>query len=165
MPVSPFPGSQALFEAARRVIPGGVTSSIRAGARPHPLYFERGEGPFLWDVDGRKYVDFALGYGPLLAVDSDPVAVEVTRANAAANGVEVDVQLADATRDDLPEADVAVANITLGAVESVLARLRARTAVTAGYLVSERPDEAGWEHVARRELDGWAADHFLRSSV
>lgn len=64
MSVSPFPRSQALYDAARRVIPGGVTSSIRAGARPHPLYFERGEGPCLWDVDGNRYVDYALGYGP-----------------------------------------------------------------------------------------------------
>ena len=66
MPPSPFPRSQALYETARVVIPGGVTSAVRAGARPHPLYFERGEGPYLWDVDGNRYVDYALGYGPLL---------------------------------------------------------------------------------------------------
>jgi glutamate-1-semialdehyde 2,1-aminomutase len=61
-----FPRSQALFESARVVIPGGVTSSVRSGARPHPLYFERGEGPYIWDVDGHRYVDYALGYGPLI---------------------------------------------------------------------------------------------------
>lgn len=61
-----FPRSRALYEAARAVIPGGVTSSIRAGARPHPLYFERGSGPHLWDVDGNRYIDYALAYGPLI---------------------------------------------------------------------------------------------------
>ena len=58
--------SRALFEAAREVIPGGVTSSVRAGRKPHPLYFERGQGPFMWDVDGNRYIDYVLGLGPLI---------------------------------------------------------------------------------------------------
>ncbi|OGN82107.1 MAG: hypothetical protein A2X23_08620 [Chloroflexi bacterium GWC2_73_18] len=62
----PFPESRRLYEAARRVIAGGVTSAVRAGARPHPLYFERGIGAHLFDADGNRYVDFALGYGPLI---------------------------------------------------------------------------------------------------
>jgi ribosomal protein L11 methyltransferase len=106
-----------------------------------------------------------LGYGPLLAVDSDPHAVEATLDNAAANRVDVDVRLADATLEALPAFDVAVANIALGAVEGVLARLSGRSAITAGYLVQERPGAAGWAHVARLELDGWAADHFVRQTV
>ena len=74
----------ALFATAREVIPGGVTSSIRAGARPHPLYFERGEGPYLWDVDGNQYVDYALGYGPLILghapiVVRDAIAAQLAR--------------------------------------------------------------------------------------
>ena len=58
--------SKELFDSAGRVIAGGVTSAVRAGARPHPLYFERGAGSAIWDVDGNCYVDFALGYGPLI---------------------------------------------------------------------------------------------------
>jgi glutamate-1-semialdehyde 2,1-aminomutase len=59
-----FARSAALYAQAREVIAGGVTSSVRAAA--HPLYFERGEGAYLWDVDGNRYVDFVLGYGPLV---------------------------------------------------------------------------------------------------
>ena len=58
--------SRGLFDSAGRVIAGGVTSAVRAGARPHPLYFERGVGSAIWDVDGNCYIDFALGYGPLI---------------------------------------------------------------------------------------------------
>ena len=58
--------SRELFDSAGRVIAGGVTSAVRAGARPHPLYFERGAGSAIWDVDGNCYVDFTLGYGPLI---------------------------------------------------------------------------------------------------
>lgn len=58
--------SLELFETAREVIPGGVTSTVRAGREPHPLYFERGQGPFMWDVDGNRYIDYVLGLGPLI---------------------------------------------------------------------------------------------------
>lgn len=59
-----FSASSALYEEARRLIPGGVTSSVRAGALPHPLYFDRGEGAYLYDVDGNRYLDFVQAYGP-----------------------------------------------------------------------------------------------------
>ena len=84
-PSSPFPKSQALFEAARAVIPGGVTSSVRAGARPHPLYLERGQGPYVWDVDGNRYVDYALGYGPLI-LGHAPVVVRDAIAPSSSGG-------------------------------------------------------------------------------
>ena len=106
-----------------------------------------------------------LGYRPLTAVDDDPVAVEVTRANALANGVELEAALVDATAGPLPEAHLAVANILLGAVEAVLPHLRTRFAITSGYLAGERPGAPGWAWVEGRELDGWAADLFARESV
>jgi ribosomal protein L11 methyltransferase len=101
-----------------------------------------------------------LGFGPLAAVDSDPVAAEVARANASANGIGVEVSVVDAAVCSLPEADVAVANIALDAVEAVLQRLSAQDALTSGYLEGERPAAPGWEHVRTLALDGWAADHF-----
>ena len=99
-----------------------------------------------------------LGYHPITAVDVDPVAVEVTRTNAVANGVGVEATVADALRDPLPAADVVVANVALDAVEELLARLPGGRAVTSGYLVGERPASPGWEPLLRRGLDGWAAD-------
>lgn len=103
-----------------------------------------------------------LGFGPLVAVDDDPVAVEATVANAAANGVTLEARVVDATAEPLPPADLAVANILLGAVESVLPRLRTARAITSGYLEGERPAAPGWTWVECRVLDGWAADLFAR---
>lgn len=99
-----------------------------------------------------------LGFTPVSAVDLDPVAVEVARLTAAANGVAVDVKEADALRDELPSADVLVANIELRVVEALLGRRTAHAAITSGYDASERPVVPGWRHVERLELEGWAAD-------
>lgn len=138
MPVSPFPRSQALFEAARRVIPGGVTSSIRAGARPHPLYFERGEGPFLWDVDGRKYVDFALGYGPLILghaprVVRDAVTDQLARGLTYGSQHRLEPELAELLVDIVPGAEQAIFATT--GSEAVAAALRIARAATGRRLV------------------------------
>lgn len=103
-----------------------------------------------------------LGFTPVHAVDVDPVAVEVTRANAVANDAAVEAVVADALREPLPPADVAVANVLLRPVETILARLDAREAITSGYLAGERPAHPGWSHVETLELDGWAADRFRR---
>jgi ribosomal protein L11 methyltransferase len=103
-----------------------------------------------------------LGFAPVVAVDVDAVAVETTRANAAANRVAVDASLVDAEAESLPAADVAVANVLLRPVETILARLEVREALTSGYLVGERPAHDGWSRVETVELDGWAADRFRR---
>jgi ribosomal protein L11 methyltransferase len=103
-----------------------------------------------------------LGFGPLSAVDDDPVAVEVTRANAAVNGVDIDASVLDALSDPLPRADVAVVNILLGAVEQTLPRVDAEFVITSGYLAGERPAAPGWSRVEGRSADGWAADRFVR---
>jgi ribosomal protein L11 methyltransferase len=103
-----------------------------------------------------------LGFAPVLAVDVDRVAVETTRANASVNRVAIDARVADALTAPLPRADVAVANVLLGPVETMLRRLDADEAITSGYLAGERPFHDGWEHVESRELDGWSADRFRR---
>jgi glutamate-1-semialdehyde 2,1-aminomutase len=52
------------YERARRALAGGVSSNFRLGGSPVPLFFERGEGAHLIDVDGNQYVDYVLGMGP-----------------------------------------------------------------------------------------------------
>jgi ribosomal protein L11 methyltransferase len=99
-----------------------------------------------------------LGFSPIVAVDVDEVAVEVARATTDANGVEVSVFRADVLADELPQADVLVANIELAIVEQVLERVACPVAVTSGYLQSEAPSGRGWARVDRVELEGWAAD-------
>jgi len=105
-----------------------------------------------------------LGFDPVAAIDADPIAVAVTRANAAVNGLALVVSELDALSAPLPQARVAVANVLLRPVESILARLETSEAITSGYLAGERPSHPGWELVETRELDGWAGDRF-RSTV
>ena len=71
------------------------------------------------------------------AVDHDPVAVETTIANAAANGVEVDARVADALSGELPDAGTTVANLTLEAVRELAPRVRSQCLVTSGYLATD----------------------------
>ena len=56
------------FERARRVIPGGVDSPVRsfAAVGGTPYTVERGEGPYVWDVEGRRYIDMVQSYGAVL---------------------------------------------------------------------------------------------------
>jgi ribosomal protein L11 methyltransferase len=99
-----------------------------------------------------------LGFAPVHAADLDEVAVEVARATARANGVEVDVSWADVLHDELPAADVLVANIELAIVQRLLLRAPAEVAVVSGYFAAEQTAVAGWERVDRVEIEGWAAD-------
>lgn len=104
-----------------------------------------------------------LGYGPVVAVDVDETAVEVARATFRANRVEVEVRHADALHDDLPAAELLIANIELRVVERLLARSSSDRAITSGYLVRDVVAAPGWARVDREELDGWAADALERS--
>ena len=99
-----------------------------------------------------------LGFAPVHAVDVDDVAVEVTRRTAEANAVDVEVTRADVLADELPRADVVVANIELRIVEQLLERVTAPTVLTSGYLGGEMPAAPGRERVDRVEIGGWAAD-------
>ena len=85
-----------------------------------------------------------LGYGPVTAVDIEAEAVEATAANAAGNGVEVDVRLGDALAGSLPAVRTAVANVTLESVSEIAPRLDCERLVTSGYLASERPEPVGF---------------------
>jgi ribosomal protein L11 methyltransferase len=105
-----------------------------------------------------------IGFAPVWAVDFDPVAVEATRQNAVANAAAVEARVADATRGGLPAADVAVANIALEPIERLAPLLDCRRLVSSGYLEAERPRLTGFDLLARRAADGWAADLFARAT-
>jgi ribosomal protein L11 methyltransferase len=104
-----------------------------------------------------------LGFAPLLAVDVDPDAVEVTGENARANGVDVDARVCDALTAELPETGLVVANVALDVVEALLARVSAGHVITSGYLERDEPRVAGWRTLERRTDDGWAADLLERA--
>ena len=61
-----FEKSRRLIDEASRYLPGGVNSNFRLGMVPTPLVFERGEGPYLYDVDGNCLIDYYLGMGPMI---------------------------------------------------------------------------------------------------
>ena len=60
--------SEILMAAAQKVIPGGVNSPVRAfrAVGGQPLFIDRGQGPYLFDADGNRYVDYVLSWGPLI---------------------------------------------------------------------------------------------------
>jgi len=60
--------SEALFEQAKRIIPGGVNSPVRAfrSVGGVPRFIERGEGAYIWDADGNRFLDYVLSWGPLV---------------------------------------------------------------------------------------------------
>ena len=103
-----------------------------------------------------------LGFAPVVAFDYDPQAVEATERNAADNGVNVDVSQADLREDELPEADLALANIAAEAVVALGPSLRAGRAITSGYLVSDEPELEGYRLERRIQDGGWAADLHVR---
>ena len=60
--------SREAFQRACRVIPGGVNSPARAfgGVGGQPIFIARGEGPYLFDIDGNRYLDYVGSWGPLI---------------------------------------------------------------------------------------------------
>ncbi len=103
-----------------------------------------------------------LGFGPVLALDNDPAAIEAARANAAANGTEVDVRLEDLLTDPLPQVAVAVANIARRPVEVAAERFAGDVLIASGYLATEQPQPEGWRSSERRVAGEWAADRLER---
>jgi glutamate-1-semialdehyde 2,1-aminomutase len=79
--------SEALFAQARQVIPGGVNSPVRAfkAVGGTPLFIERGEGAYVFDADGNRYVDYVGSWGPLILGHAHPRVVAAV-ADALARG-------------------------------------------------------------------------------
>jgi glutamate-1-semialdehyde 2,1-aminomutase len=74
--------SSELIQRAQQSIPGGVNSPVRAfkGVGGDPVFFSRGEGPYLYDVDGNRYVDYVQSWGPMiLGHHHEPTVTAVVR--------------------------------------------------------------------------------------
>jgi glutamate-1-semialdehyde 2,1-aminomutase len=78
--------SESLFERAKRLIPGGVNSPVRAfgAVGGTPVFFERALGAHLWDVEGKRYIDYVGSWGPMVAGHTHPAVVEAVQKAAAA---------------------------------------------------------------------------------
>jgi len=122
-------GSQRLFDRARRVIPGGVNSPVRAfrGVGGTPVFFKEGRGAWLTDVDGHRYVDHVGSWGPLILGHAHPPIVEaVTTATQAGTSFGAphpgEVDLAELICQRMPA--VEEVRLTSSGTEATLAALR-----------------------------------------
>src|SRR6202049_2098051 len=96
------PKSHEAFARACKVIPGGVNSPARAfgGVGGEPIFIARGQGPYLYDVDGNQYLDYVGSWGPLILGHAPPrvvQAVEETMRRGASFGAptELETELAE----------------------------------------------------------------------
>ncbi|MDG5786887.1 glutamate-1-semialdehyde 2,1-aminomutase [Evansella sp. AB-P1] len=69
------------FEEAKKVMPGGVNSPVRAfkSVNLDPVFMERGKGSHIWDIDGNEYIDYVLSWGPLVLGHADDHVVEALK--------------------------------------------------------------------------------------
>ena len=70
--------NQTLFERAKKVIPGGVNSPVRSfnSVGGVPYFVRNAEGPYVWDEEGHRYIDFVQSYGPMILGHSHPAVIE-----------------------------------------------------------------------------------------
>ncbi|WP_326539013.1 glutamate-1-semialdehyde 2,1-aminomutase [Pseudorhodoferax sp.] len=70
--------NQAAFERAQQLIPGGVNSPVRAfrAVGGTPRFIQRAQGPFLWDVEGRRYIDYIGSWGPMILGHGHPAVLD-----------------------------------------------------------------------------------------
>ena len=67
-----------LFARAQRTIPAGVNSPVRAfrSVGGTPRFFERGQGAYVWDADGKRYIDYVGSWGPAILGHAHPAVVQ-----------------------------------------------------------------------------------------
>jgi glutamate-1-semialdehyde 2,1-aminomutase len=130
-----FPTSEKLFTAAQQVIPGGVNSPVRAfrAVGGQPLFIDRAKGPYIWDADGNRYVDYVLSWGPLILGHANPGVVEALqrvaeRGTSYGAPTALETELAELVCELVPSAEqVRFVNSGTEATMSVLRLARAFT--------------------------------------
>lgn len=80
--------NQQLFELSKKYIPGGVNSPVRAfkSVGGTPIFFQRGQGAYVWDADNKTYIDYVGSWGPLILGHAHPDVIKAVQA-AAQNGL------------------------------------------------------------------------------
>ncbi|HFC09989.1 MAG TPA: glutamate-1-semialdehyde-2,1-aminomutase [Chloroflexi bacterium] len=130
-----IPNSIRWFERAQQILPGGVDSPVRAfrAVGGQPLFIARGEGPYLYDVDGNRYIDYVLSWGPLILGHAHPDVVEALQ-EAVARGTSygapspLEVELAELVRAFLPS--VEMVRFVNSGTEATMSALRLARAYT-----------------------------------
>jgi glutamate-1-semialdehyde 2,1-aminomutase len=105
--------SSEVMARARELFPGGVNSPVRAfrGVGGEPIVAARGEGPRIWDVDGKEYIDFVLSWGPLVLGHASPIVIDALE-RAMADGTSfgmptmLEVELGELVRERMPHIEM-----------------------------------------------------------
>lgn len=105
--------SESLFAQAQTHIPGGVNSPVRAfnGVGGNPIFFQKGEGAYLFDADGNRYIDFVNSWGPLILGHGAPQVIEAVQKQLV-NGLsfgaptEIEIEMADKVCEIYPSMDM-----------------------------------------------------------
>jgi glutamate-1-semialdehyde 2,1-aminomutase len=130
--------SRSLLERAEQSLAGGVSSNVRRGDKPLPLYFDSGVGSRLFDVDGNEYIDYVLGRGPLILGHTHTEVIEATcrqlwRGQVYAAQHEAEIELAEKIARIVPSAERV--RFGISGSEAVHGALRLARAFTGRELV------------------------------
>jgi glutamate-1-semialdehyde 2,1-aminomutase len=102
-----FVRSFELFERANSLVAGGVSSQIRRGEKPVPLFFRRAAGARMWDADGNEYIDYVMGMGPNLfghapKFITDAVARDMREGYVFTGQFQKELEVAEMVREAVP---------------------------------------------------------------
>ena len=121
--------SHELFIEAQKHIPGGVNSPVRAfrGVGGDPIFFERAQGAALFDVDGKRYIDYVGSWGPMIAGHTHPKVIEAVK-NAAERGLSfgaptaIETRMADLLCEIVPSLEMV--RMTSSGTEATMSAIR-----------------------------------------
>ena len=132
--------SRQLFERAQARIPGGVNSPVRAfrAVGGTPVFFERASGPYLWDADGTRYIDYVGSWGPMLAGHGHAAVVEAvqeaaSRALSFGAPTEAEVDMAELLCRLVPSLDLV--RLVSSGTEATMTALRLARGFTGRSLI------------------------------
>ena len=136
-PGSPSTTNAEQFDRARKVLVGGVNSAVRAfrAVGGTPRFIARGEGAYVWDVEGRRYIDYLGSWGPLLLGHSEPRVVKAVQ-EAALRGLSfgapnmLETDLAEKICELYPHVDRV--RFTSSGTEATMSAIGSRAAIPGG---------------------------------
>lgn len=131
--------SEELFERAKEIIPGGVNSPVRAfkSVNRTPFFVKKAEGPYIYDVDNNKYIDYVCSWGPAILGHAHPQVIEAVQ-KACIDGLtygaptEKEIQLAELVKKCVPSIDMI--RLVSSGTEAVMSAIR----VARGYTGREK---------------------------
>jgi len=132
--------SAGLFAKAIKVIPGGVNSPVRAFKRVGgtPRFVEKAQGPYIFDVEGNRYIDHVLSWGPMILGHAHPAVVEAVRQQAGKGmsfgaPTELEVSMAETVCSAIPSIDM-IRFVSSG-TEATMSAIRLARAYTERELI------------------------------